>query len=294
MIAARPFQVGRRDLLAGGAASLVLGSSALSAEPFSALEARVQGRLGVAAWDAKHHRRLEYRADERFALCSTFKTLLAAAILARVDRGEDRLDRLVPYGRADLVSHAPVTEPNLDKGALSVEALCQAIVEVSDNPAANLLLKSIGGPAGLTAYLRTVGDRTTRLDRYELDLNTAVKGDPRDITTPRAMAAALETLILGDALSPASRARLESWMAASPTGANRLRKHAPSGWRTADKTGTGGNGSTNDLAILRPSSGDPIVVAAYLTETAASLAEREAVLAEVGRLVFSAFLSGAA
>lgn len=294
MIAARPFQVGRRGLLAGGAASLVLGSSALSAEPFSALEARAQGRLGVAAWDTKHRRRLEYRADERFALCSTFKAPLAAAILARVDRGEERLDRRISYGRGDLVAHAPVTEANVDKGALSVEALCKAVVEVSDNPAANLLLKSIGGPAGLTAYLRKTGDRTTRLDRYELDLNTALKGDPRDTTTPRAMAATVQTLILGDALSPASRKRLEAWMTASPSGANRLRKALPAGWQAGDKTGTGGNGSTNDIAILRRPSGDPIVVAAYLTETTAPLAEREAVLAEVGRLVFSAFPSGAA
>jgi beta-lactamase class A len=243
--------------------------------------------------DVASGRRVTHRPNERFAMCSTFKALLAGAILSKVDRGLERLDRRVAYTEADMVSHAPVTEKHLAEGGLSVEMLCKATVELSDNPAGNLLLTTLGGPAGLTAYLRRLGDRTTRLDRWETELNSAIAGDPRDTTTPAAMARTLQKLTIGSALSPASRERLIGWMVASPTGLNRLRKSLPADWRAGDKTGTGANGSTNDVAVFWPPVGGPIVVAAYLTETAAPLVEREAILAEVGRLVAQTFRPGA-
>jgi beta-lactamase class A len=211
-----------------------------------------------------------------------------------VDRGEERLDRRIPYTAADMVSHAPVTHVHLAEGAMDVESLCKAVVEVSDNPAANLLLKTLGGPEGLTAYARALDDATTRLDRFEIDLNTALPGDPRDTTSPAAMAGTLRKLVLGEALSAASRRKLTDWMAASTTGLRRLRQTLPQGWRAADKTGTGGQGSTNDIAVFWPPSGAPILVAAYLTETTAPLDVREGVLADVGALAVKTFATGAA
>jgi len=218
-------------------------------------------------------------------MASTFKTLLAACVLSRVDAGRESLDRRIPYGPADMVAHAPVTQAGLAEGGLDVETLCRAIVEVSDNPAANLLLKTVGGPPGLTAWLRRLGDRTTRLDRYELELNEARPGDPRDTTTPAAMTSDYVKLIQGEVLKPGSRDRLTGWLASASTGLNRLRKDLPSGWRAGDKTGTGGNGSTNDVAVFWPPTGGPIFVSAYMTGTTVPAPAREAVLADVGRIV---------
>ncbi|RAK56621.1 class A beta-lactamase [Phenylobacterium deserti] len=275
----------RRLVLAGAAAVLAAPAGAQTAPSFTMLEARSGGRLGVHAVNLVTGKRLAHRADERFAMCSTFKALAAAAVLARVDAGQERLDRGVPITRADMRPHAPVTETYLDRGQVSLEALCKAAVEQSDNPAANLMLKTVGGPEGLTAWLRGIGDRATRLDRWETELNSAIKGDPRDTTTPAAMTATLGKLAVGEVLKAASREKLVGWMIASPTGANRLRKHLPAGWRAGDKTGTGANGSTNDVAVFWPPTGGPIVVACYITETSAELAVREGVMAEVGRIV---------
>jgi len=252
--------------------------------PLAAIEGRVGGRLGVVALDTGSSRRLAYRADERFAMCSTFKLLLAAAVLARVDAGDESLDRRLAYGPSDLLEYAPFTRAHVADGSLPVASLCQASVEVSDNTAANLLLATLGGPEGLTRYARSVGDPATRLDRREPELNANAPGDPRDTTTPSAMAETVRRLLLGEALTAASRARLEGWLVASPTGARRLRAGFPPDWRAGDKTGTGDNGATNDVAIAWPPGHAPIVVAAYLSESKASLAEREAALAEVGRL----------
>ena len=280
----------RRTVLAAGGALALAGAPAAAADTrFTDLEASVNGRLGVAVLTGAGDLALAHRADERFAMCSTFKALLAARVLARVDRGEEHLDREIAFSKADMLSHAPVTEPALAKGRLTVGQLCEAIVTVSDNPAANLLLATVGGPAGLTAWLRGQGDQVTRLDRTELALNTAIAGDARDTTSPAQMARTLRLLTTGQPLTPASRARLVGWMVASPTGAARLRQHAPAGWRVGDKTGTGANGSTNDIAVILRDAGGPIFVASYLTETEAPLAEREAVHAEVGRIVFETF-----
>jgi beta-lactamase class A len=256
----------------------------------AAFEAQHGGRLGVAALDTGSSRRLGFRDSERFPMCSTFKVLLAGAVLARVDVGHETLNRRIPYGKTDLLEYAPVTTTHVAEGNLSVEDLCAAAVVQSDNTAANLLLNSLGGPQAVTSFARSLGDTTTRLDRTEPELNTAIPGDPRDTTTPSAMVGALKTLLLGKALSPASRSKLESWMVACTTGKAKLRAGIPADWMVGDKTGSGARGTMNDIAILRPPPDRaPILVAVYYTGSEASWAEREAVLAEIGRLVAATF-----
>ncbi len=253
------------------------------------LEARSGGRLGVAILDLETGRRAGRRAGERFPMCSTFKLLLAGATLARVDRGTEQLLRTIAYGKADLLSYAPITTARVGEGAMSVEDLCAAAMTVSDNTAANLLLAALGGPAAVTRFARSLGDTATRLDRNEPDLNEAVPGDPRDTTTPAAMAEDLRRLVAGSALSPASRDRLIGWLRACRTGDTRLRIGVPSGWTVGDKTGTGNRGTSNDVAACWPPPGGrgdarPLIVAAYVTESRAPAAARDAVLADVARL----------
>jgi beta-lactamase class A len=277
--------------LAGSALAAPLPVSAAERTTANArlaeLERETGGRLGVAVLDTGTGRRIAYRAEERFAMCSTFKFLAAAAVLARVDAGRDRLDRRVPYSRNDLLDYAPVTRAHLRAGAMTLGALCGAAIEYSDNTAANLLLATIGGPAGLTRYVRALGDPITRLDRTEPTLNTALPGDPRDTTTPAAMQGLMQRILLGEALTPRSRHQLEVWLAATKTGNARLRAGIPSGWRVGDKTGTGYHGATNDIAIVRPPSRAPILITSYYVDSPAPDRLRDAVLAKVARVLFS-------
>ncbi|UPY35780.1 class A beta-lactamase [Sediminicoccus sp. KRV36] len=247
------------------------------------IEARVGGRLGVVAQDGAT--RFAHRAAERFPMASTFKALLAAAILARVDAGEDRLDRRLPVPREGLIPWSPVTQPRAG-GEMSLGELCAAIMTISDNTAANLLLGVVGGPAGLTAWLRRAGDATTRLDRTEPTLNEATPGDPRDTSTPEAFGATLGRIALGDVLSQPSRAQFQAWMIGNGTGGARLRAGLPPGWRVGDRTGGAAHGTSNVVGVLWPP-GDarPWVVAAFLTECAAEPAARDAALADVARLL---------
>ncbi|WP_431311052.1 class A beta-lactamase [Methylobacterium nigriterrae] len=255
------------------------------ARRFAAIEGRSGGRLGVAVLDLRTGAGAGYRPDERFPMCSTFKLLAAAAVLAQVDAGREALERRVAYGAADLVEYSPVTKARLGEGAMPLADLCEAALTLSDNTAGNLLLAAIGGPAGLTDYARSLGDMWTRLDRVEPDLNEARPDDPRDTTTPAAMLADLRRLVLGDALAPASRERLAGWLSANRTGGSRLRARLPAGWRVGDKTGSGDRGTANDVGILWPPAGEPILVAAFLTGTDAPAEARSATLAAVGEAV---------
>lgn len=241
-------------------------------------------RLGVVVLDTGSGRRAAWRAHERFPLCSTFKALLAAAVLARVDAGEFRLDDVVRFGRDALLAYAPIVEREVARGEMTIEALCRAAVSVSDNAAANVLLARIGGPPAVTAYVRALGDGVTRLDRIEPALNDFTLGDPRDTTSPAAMAETVHRLFLGDALSPASRERLVIWHRATTTGLGRLRAGLPAAWPLAHKTGTG-DGATNDVGVAWPPGSTPVVVAAYTLDGHSPLPSREAALAQVGRLV---------
>lgn len=252
------------------------------------VEAASGGRLGVAILDTGTGRRFGHRANARFPMCSTFKLLAAGYVLHRVDRAEESLERRIRYARADLVSHSPATAPHADGEGMRMGELCEVTITLSDNTAANLMLQSFGGPARLTAFVRGLGDPVTRLDRMETALNEALPGDPRDTTSPEAMLTSMQALVLGQALSPASREQLRGWLLANKTGDTRLRARLPAGWQVGDKTGAGARGTNNDVGILWPPGGrPPILVAAYLTESKASAALRDEALARVGELAAS-------
>ncbi len=248
------------------------------------LERRVGGRLGVAALDTASGRRAGWRSDERFPMSSTFKFLAAALALSRVDRGDDTLDRRIVFSARDLVTYSPVTQDHVGPDGMSVAEICDAAVTLSDNTAGNLLLASFGGPPALTAYARALADGATRLDRIETELNEAAPGDPRDTTTPAAMLGNMQRLVVGDALSSASRDRLIGWLLACKTGGKRLRAGLPSDWRVGDKTGGGNNGTANDIAIAWPPGRGPLLIAVYFTGSTIADDARSAAIAEAGRI----------
>ena len=218
-------------------------------------------------------------------MCSTFKLMLAAAVLSRVDSGALRSSQRLRYTADSVLSNSPITAAHLQEGALPVGVLAQAVVEVSDNTAANLLLELIGGPAGYTAYLRSLGDEVTRLDRVEPDLNSNLPGDPRDTTTPAAMLADMNKSLVGNSLAMHSRRKLLDWMRDCRTGRERLRAGVPAGWSAGDKTGTGERGAVNDLAIFRPPNRRPILVACYQSDSNRSSDVLSAVHARIGAIL---------
>jgi beta-lactamase class A len=250
------------------------------------IEAASGARLGVSALDTGSGRRIAHRGDERFPMCSTFKFLAAALVLHRVDADLESLDRAVDIDAARLVTYSPATQRHAG-GRMTMGQLCEAAVTLSDTTAANLMLASVGGPQALTRHARALGDRTTRLDRIETDLNEARPGDPRDTTSPAAMLGLMQKLLIGRALAPASRERLRDWLLANTTGATSLKAGLPTHWRIGDKTGAGGYGTRNDIAIVWPGPGRaPLLVAAYLTgATSLDDAAQRRVLAEVAALL---------
>ena len=286
----------RRSLLLAGLGATVCAGGlrhaiAAQVEPdgpvakLMALERAHGGRLGVAILDVDSGRRVNHRGEQRFALCGTFKLLAAALLLARVDRGEEQLGRRIVYDGDALVTYSPVTELHVGAPGMTLAELCHAAVTVSDNTAGNLLLASFGGPPALTAFARSLGDAATRLDRIEPELNDVPPGDERDTTTPAAMLVCLRALLVGDALSATSRTRLRDWLLASSTGGRRLRAGVPADWLVGDKTGTGERGATNDVGILLPPGRGPLLVAAYYdAPDDAADSQRDAVIAEVGRI----------
>ncbi|MTV36760.1 class A beta-lactamase [Duganella radicis] len=249
------------------------------------LEKESGGRLGVAALNTADGRQLLHRADERFPFCSTFKMMLSAALLAREPA---LLKKRIAVDKSDLVPHAPITSKHVGEG-MTVAELCEATLQYSDNPAANLLMKQIGGPAAVTAYARSIGDNEFRLERWETELNTALPGDTRDTTTPLAMAKSLQKLVLGDALPSPARKQLKDWMLGNTTGATRIRAGVPSGWPVADKTGAGDYGTVNDIAVIWPPGKAPIVLAVYLTQPGKDDKLRPEIHGEAARIVIEAF-----
>lgn len=249
------------------------------------IEATARGRLGMYIIDTANDRELGWRSDERFLMLSSFKLLASALVLARADRGEDSIERRVRYRQQDLVPWSPVTEKHVGGDGLSLAQLCEATITTSDNTAANLILASYGGPVALTAFARQLGDTATRLDRTEPELNfRAASGEPLDTTSPRAMANTVRKLLVGDALTPSSRGRLLRWLLANTTGGKRLRAGVPAGWSVGEKTGTAGN-DANDIGIAIPPQRAPLIVTAYLAESATDSATRDSALASVGRLL---------
>jgi beta-lactamase class A len=215
--------------------------------------------------------------------------LAAAAVLARTDRGQEDLQRRIVFSQRDLVSYSPATSQHIrertGEAGMSVAQLCKAAITLSDNTAANLLFDVVGGPPAVTAFLRAQGDSVTRSDRLEPELNSFAEGDPRDTTTPAAMAATLQRLVLGDALAPGARQQLADWLIDNETGDACLRAGLGARWRVGDKTGSNGEDARNDTAVLWPMGGGaPWVITAYLQAADISNDQRASVLAQVGRI----------
>ena len=304
-------QVSRRALLGGAALVALTGCAkpprvaapaapASSAAPpasapadwraeLAALERSYDGRIGAFALDTGTGRSLGHRERERFPLLSTVKLLAAAAVLRRGRDSDPGLpDRRVRWSSADLVEYSPVTGEHVGAG-LTVAELCRAAVTVSDNTAGNLLLRQIGGPDGLTRYVRRLGDPFTRLDRWETALNDWTPGEQRDTTTPAAMGRTLEALTVGTALHPQDRDRLTGWMRAATTGAGRIRAGLPPDWAVGDKTGSGGAyGPANDVAVAAPPGGAPLILAVYTTRAARDAAYDDDVIARTATVLRAA------
>ncbi|WP_300016708.1 class A beta-lactamase [Pseudonocardia sp.] len=292
-------ETGRRTLLratlllplagctAAPAGSPSSGPPAPGASPphFALLERRFDARLGVYALDTGSGREIVHRADERFAMLSTFKTLAAAAVLDRTP--PEHLDDLVRFTSADLLEYAPIAEQQVDTG-MTIRDLCEAAIRYSDNTAANLLLADLGGPQEVTAFARELGDTVTRLDRTEPDLNTAVPGDERDTSSPRAIAGLYRELVLGERLDPADRELLTGWLVGNTTGGEEIRAGLPGTWRVGDKTGSGAFGTANDVAVAWPPDRAPIVLATMSTRPAQDADADPALLAAAAREVAAA------
>ncbi len=244
-------------------------------EALAQLEQKFGARLGLYATGTAGT--IVHRADERFAFCSTFKGLAAAAVLHR--NPLSHLDTKVTYTRDDLMRSSVVTESHVDTG-MTVGQLCDAAVRYSDGTAGNLLLRDLGGPAELTAYTRDLGDTVTRMDRIEPDIVEATPGDPRDTSTPRALGTDYQKIVLGDALPADKRAVIRDLLERNTTGANRIRAALPTGWTMANKTGTGDYATANDIAILFPPDADPILLAIMSSKDTADAEYDEALIAE--------------
>lgn len=282
--------VTRRKLLM---ASLVaaFASGAYAAEradkALKRLQKQIGGRLGVHVLDSQSGKRIGIDDDSRYAMASTFKLPLAAALLWQVDRKAFNLELTMPIAKSDLLQNSSAVEAKLAAGAdsMTLRELCAAAVKVSDNAAANILLKGIGGPQALTQFFRSLGDNVSRLDRIEPMLNTNMPGDPRDTTTPRAMVDSMLRIFTQDVLSIPSRALLIDWMSASRTGIERVRAGLPKSWNPGDKTGGGDNGAFNDIVIAYPPDRRPIFIAVYMSESKLSTPALNAAQAEVGSIV---------
>jgi beta-lactamase class A len=258
-------------------------------QKLSGIERSSSGRLGVAVLDTATGACAGHRTDERFPMCSTFKLLAVAAVLQRVDAGKENLSRRLTFAAKDILAYSPITGKQADGGSMPLSELCDAAIRYSDNTAANLLLSTIGGPAGVTSFARSIGDTMTRLDRTEPDLNQALPDDSRDTTTPAAMLHNLQALFLGKVLSEDSRIQLQNWMLKNTTGDSCLRAGLPKDWHIGDKTGSGGNGTRNDVAVIWPQQRPPVLAAVYLTGAVAiSADQRDAVIATVARAIASA------
>ena len=287
----------RRHLLLAGGAALLLPSPQLFAAPavstagaaaqLAALEQAAGGRLGVAAWRTDSERRVSHRGDERFPLCSTFKAMLAAAVLARSAGEAGLLEQRVRYEKKELVTYSPRTEKHLADG-MTVAELCAATLQYSDNSAANFLMKLLGGPQAVTAFARSIGNTVFQLERWETELNSAIPGDVRDTASPASMAHSLQQLLLGTSLPAPQRQQLDSWMRGNTTGDQRIRAGVPAGWQVADKTGSGAYGSVNDIGVAYPAGGAPLVIAVYYTREQKNADTNQDIITAATRIVAAA------
>jgi beta-lactamase class A len=279
--------ISRRALI-GTALAVALAPRAQAASVYVAFadyEAATGGRLFLYAQNITSGEILAHRPDERVVMCSTFKASLAACVLARIDQGRERRDRMVTFGASDIEDYAPVAKAKLSLGELSVGDLCQGMLEMSDSTCANLLLTAIGGPAALTAFWRNMGDDVSRLDHTEPVLNRSRPGDLHDTTSPRAMAGDIRQMLLGERLSHGSRAQLQDWMALRKAGSTALRDALPAPWRVVDRTGSNGTDAAGHIGVAWPQSDRPIVFSAYTQGGTPTSSQLDAIFAEVGRAI---------
>ncbi|MBU9851805.1 RAHN family extended-spectrum class A beta-lactamase [Rahnella aceris] len=253
-------------------------------QQLAALEKDSGGRLGVMLINTEDNSQIAYRADERFAMCSTSKFMAASAILKQSETQTELLNRRVSLKKSDLVNYNPITEKHLDTG-MTIGELAAAALQYSDNTAMNKLIEQLGGPQKVTEYARTLGDKTFRLDRTEPTLNTAIPGDDRDTTSPRAMALSLQHVTLGSALAEPQRAQLVEWMKGNTTGAMSIRAGLPATWVVGDKTGSGDYGTTNDIAVIWPDNKAPLILITYFTQPEKDAKSRRDVLASAAKIV---------
>lgn len=275
--------------------SLILVSSNLFAletlsiqKQFNTLENSAGGRIGISAIDTNNNQKIQFRSDERFAFCSTFKVMAVSAILNKSMKEKNFLDKKINYSQKDMVSYSPVTEKHIADG-MTIADLSAAAITMSDNTAVNLLMKQIGGPSAVTRFARSIGDKEFTLNRWEPELNTAIPGDKRDTTTPDAMQNSLQHLVLGNTLSAMQRDQLQLWLKSNTTGNERIRVAIPSGWVVGDKTGTGDYGTTNDIAVIWPPKCSPVVMVVYYTQNKKDAAPKSDVIASAARIVMNEF-----
>ncbi|WP_333494378.1 CTX-M family extended-spectrum class A beta-lactamase [Kluyvera sp. CHPC 1.251] len=269
---------------------LLLGSTALYAgtnnvqQKLEALEKSTGGRLGVALINTADDSQIVYRADERFAMCSTSKVMAAAAVLKQSESDKALLNQRVEIKKSDLINYNPIAEKHVN-GTMTLAELSAAALQYSDNTAMNKLIAHLGGPDKVTAFARSLGDETFRLDRTEPTLNTAIPGDPRDTTTPLAMAQTLRNLTLGKALAETQRAQLVTWLKGNTTGGASIQAGLPKSWVVGDKTGSGDYGTTNDIAVIWPEDHAPLILVTYFTQPEQKAESRRDVLAAAAKIV---------
>ena len=267
-------------------------SQASIQKELAALETSSGGRLGIYAINTMNNERIQYRAEERFPFCSTFKVMGVAAILKQSMTNNRLLQQKIKYQKEDIdVVWSPITEKHVNDG-MTIFELSAAAIMYSDDTAINLLMKELGGLEAVNAFARSLGDNTFRLDRWEPELNTAIPGEVRDTTTPKTMATSLQRLVLGDVLALPQREQLQAWLVDNTTGNFRIRAGVPKDWVVGDKTGGGKyHGVTNDIAIIWPPKCAPIVVAIFFTQNNNDAPHREDIVASATRLILSEFKS---
>ncbi|WP_459963548.1 class A beta-lactamase [Nocardia sp. IFM 10818] len=276
------------DTGAPGSGTPSSSASAAAALTFSNLETKAGARLGVYAVDTGSGHTVAYRDGERFPMASTFKGLACGALLREHPLSSGYFDQVIRYPASELVEYSPATEKHVEDG-MTVSALCDAAITLSDNTAGNQLLKLLGGPAGFTAFLRGMGDDVSRLDRWETELNTAIPGDERDTTTAAALVSDYRKLVLGDMLGEAERTRLQDWLIANTTGDKRIRAAVPDGWAVGDKTGSPAYGSALDVAIAWPPNSAPIVIAVLTTKPEQDAQADNGLVADAARVALESF-----
>lgn len=253
-------------------------------EQLNTLEKYSQGRLGVALINTEDNSQITYRGEERFAMASTSKVMAVAAVLKESEKQAGLLDKNITIKKSDLVAYSPITEKHLTTG-MTLAELSAATLQYSDNTAMNKILDYLGGPAKVTQFARSINDVTYRLDRKEPELNTAIHGDPRDTTSPIAMAKSLQALTLGDALGQSQRQQLVTWLKGNTTGDNSIKAGLPKHWVVGDKTGSGDYGTTNDIAVIWPENHAPLILVVYFTQQEQDAKYRKDIIAKAAEIV---------